>query len=142
MTDHAHFAGMTSSRRHGASRQPLITTVIPAKAGIQTPTAAGIQLAIRLLSNYLMHRIFQALDDPTRRRILELLKKQDLSAGEIASEFEISKPSISHHLDILKQAGLVIAIRRGQFQVYSLNLSVMDEAVAWLLDLNKKKKKA
>jgi ArsR family transcriptional regulator, arsenate/arsenite/antimonite-responsive transcriptional repressor len=89
-----------------------------------------------------MHRIFQALDDPTRRRILELLKKQDLSAGEIASEFEISKPSISHHLDILKQAGLVIAIRRGQFQVYSLNLSVMDEALAWLLDLNKKKKKA
>jgi ArsR family transcriptional regulator len=89
-----------------------------------------------------MHHIFQALDDPTRRKILELLKKQDLSAGQIASEFEISKPSISHHLDILKQAGLVIAIRRGQFQVYSLNLSVMDEAVAWLLDLNKKKKKS
>jgi ArsR family transcriptional regulator, arsenate/arsenite/antimonite-responsive transcriptional repressor len=89
-----------------------------------------------------MHRIFQALDDPTRRRILELLKKQDLSAGEIASEFEISKPSISHHLDILKQAGLVIAIRQGQFQVYSLNLSVMDEAIAWLLELQKKKKKA
>jgi ArsR family transcriptional regulator len=88
-----------------------------------------------------MHRIFQALDDPTRRRILELLKKQDLSAGEIASEFEISKPSISHHLDILKQAGLVIAIRQGQFQVYSLNLSVMDEAIAWLIELNKKKKK-
>ncbi|HZK76975.1 MAG TPA: autorepressor SdpR family transcription factor [Candidatus Kapabacteria bacterium] len=89
-----------------------------------------------------MHRIFQALDDPTRRHILELLKKQDLSAGEIASEFEMSKPSISHHLDILKQAGLVIAIRRGQFQVYSLNLSVMDEALAWLIDLNKKKKKS
>jgi len=89
-----------------------------------------------------MNRIFQSLDDPTRRRILELLKKQDLSAGEIASEFEISKPSVSHHLDILKQAGLVIAIRRGQFQVYSLNLSVMDEAIAWLLDLNKKKKKS
>ncbi len=88
-----------------------------------------------------MNRIFQALDDPTRRRILELLKKQDLSAGEIASEFEMTKPSVSHHLDILKQAGLVIAIRRGQFQVYSLNLSVMDEAIAWLLDLNKKKKK-
>ena len=87
-----------------------------------------------------MHRIFHALDDPTRRHILELLKKQDLSAGEIASEFEMTKPSISHHLEILKQAGLVISIRRGQFQVYSLNLSVMDEAIAWLLDLNKKKK--
>ncbi len=89
-----------------------------------------------------MHRIFHALDDPTRRRILELLKKQDLSAGEIASEFDMTKPSVSHHLDILKQAGLVIAIRQGQFQVYSLNLSVMDEAVAWLLDLSKKKKKS
>lgn len=88
-----------------------------------------------------MHRIFQALDDPTRRRILELLKQRDRSAGEIASEFEMTKPSISHHLDILKQAGLVIAIRQGQFQVYSLNLSVMDEAIAWLLDLQKKKKK-
>lgn len=88
-----------------------------------------------------MHRIFHALDDSTRRRILELLKKQDLSAGEIASEFEMTKPSVSHHLDILKQAGLVIAIRRGQFQVYSLNLSVMDEALAWLLELNKKKHK-
>ncbi len=87
-----------------------------------------------------MHRIFQSLDDPTRRKILELLKKQDMSAGEIASEFEISKPSISHHLDILKQAGLVIAIRRGQFQVYSLNLSVMDEAMAWLIGLTKKQK--
>ncbi len=82
-----------------------------------------------------MHRIFHALDDPTRRHILELLKKQDLSAGEIASEFEMTKPSISHHLEILKQAGLVISIRRGQFQVYSLNLSVMDEAIAWLLNL-------
>ncbi len=88
-----------------------------------------------------MHRIFHALDDPTRRHILELLKKQDLSAGEIASEFEMTKPSISHHLEILKQAGLVISIRRGQFQVYSLNLSVMDEAIAWLLNLNKKKHK-
>ena len=87
-----------------------------------------------------MHRIFQALDDPTRRHILELLKKQDLSAGDIASEFDMTKPSVSHHLDILKQAGLVIAMRRGQFQVYSLNLSVMDEAVTWLLDLKKKRK--
>jgi DNA-binding transcriptional ArsR family regulator len=88
-----------------------------------------------------MNHVFRALDDPTRRKILELLKSKDLPAGEIASEFEMTKPSISHHLDILKQAGLVIAVRRGQFQVYSLNLSVMDEALAWLIGLNKKKSK-
>jgi ArsR family transcriptional regulator len=88
-----------------------------------------------------MNHVFHALDDPTRRQILEMLKSEDLSAGEIASEFEMTKPSVSHHLDILKQAGLVIAMRRGQFQVYSLNLSVMDEALAWLIDLNRKKSK-
>jgi DNA-binding transcriptional ArsR family regulator len=88
-----------------------------------------------------MNHVFHALDDPTRRQILDMLKSKDLSAGEIASEFDMTKPSVSHHLDILKQAGLVIAVRRGQFQVYSLNLSVMDEALAWLIDLNRKKKK-
>ena len=87
-----------------------------------------------------MNRLFKALDDPTRRRILELLQKQDLSAGEIAEEFEMTKPSISHHLDILKQAELVIAVRNGQYQVYSLNLSVMDEAITWMLGLAAKKK--
>ncbi len=85
-----------------------------------------------------MHRIFRALDDPTRRRILELLQEKDLAAGEIADEFAMTKPSISHHLDILKQADLVVAVRQGQFHVYSLNLSVMDEAIGWMLGVRGK----
>ena len=59
-----------------------------------------------------MNNLFKALNDPTRRKILELLKKNDMTAGEIADEFNISKPSISHHLDLLKQAGLVEHLNR------------------------------
>jgi ArsR family transcriptional regulator len=87
-----------------------------------------------------MNSLFKALDDPTRRRILELLQNADLAAGDIAEQFDMTKPSISHHLDILKQAGLVINVRKGQFQVYSLNLSVMDEAIKWMVGLAAKKK--
>jgi DNA-binding transcriptional ArsR family regulator len=78
---------------------------------------------------------FKALADGTRRRILELLREKDLTAGEIAEHFPISKPSISHHLNILKQAGLVSDERRGQNIVYSLNTTVFQEALAWLLEL-------
>lgn len=88
-----------------------------------------------------MNSVFRALNDPTRRRILELLRGHDLSAGEIADEFDMTKPSISHHLDLLKQAGLVLAVRRGQFQVYSINLSVMDEVIEWMLATRGGKKK-
>lgn len=88
-----------------------------------------------------MNSIFRALDDPTRRRILELLRVKDLTAGEIADEFAMTKPSISHHLDILKQAGVVIAIKKGQFQLYSLNMSVMQEAIQWLMGLDTPTKK-
>lgn len=84
---------------------------------------------------------FKALNDPTRRAILELLRKGDLTAGEIAEHFNISKPSISHHLDLLKQAGMVSAVREGQFQRYSLNTTVVDEVIAWLFTLTDKKKK-
>jgi ArsR family transcriptional regulator, arsenate/arsenite/antimonite-responsive transcriptional repressor len=65
-----------------------------------------------------LNLIFKALNDPIRRNILELLKKKgNMSAGEIADQFSISKPSISHHLDLLKQAGLVEVMREGQFFV-------------------------
>lgn len=87
-----------------------------------------------------MNRLFKALDDPTRRRILELLRKRDMTAGDIALEFDMTKPSISHHLDILKQAELVTNLRDGQFQVYSLNLSVLDEAIAWMVGLQTRNK--
>ena len=87
-----------------------------------------------------MNSLFKALNDPTRREILELLKKSDMTAGEIADQFHISKPSISHHLDLLRQAGLVQSIKEGQFIYYSLNTTVMDEVVKWFLGFKTKKK--
>ena len=87
-----------------------------------------------------MNIIFKALNDQTRREIIELLKKGDLTAGEIADRFQISKPSISHHLDLLKQAGLVEAVKQGQFIYYSLNTTVVDDLVKWVLQLKNKKK--
>lgn len=76
---------------------------------------------------------FKALADPTRRRILELLRDGDLTAGEIAEHFDISKPSLSHHLATLKSAGLVSDERRGQNIVYSLNTTVMQDLIGWFL---------
>ena len=84
-----------------------------------------------------MNALFKALNDSTRREILELLKKGDLTAGDIADRFNITKPSISHHLDLLKQAGLVHSTKNGQFILYSLNTTVMDEIVKWLLSFKK-----
>lgn len=76
---------------------------------------------------------FRALADPTRRRILELLRDGDLTAGELAEHFDISKPSLSHHLATLKSAGLVSDERRGQNIVYSLNTTVMQDLIGWFL---------
>lgn len=82
-----------------------------------------------------MNTLFKALNDPTRRKILELLQKEgDMTAGAIMEQFsEMSKPSVSHHLDLLKQANLVIHIKKGQFVHYSLNTTVFDEIITWLL---------
>lgn len=88
-----------------------------------------------------MNALFKALNDSTRREILELLKEKDLTAGEIADQFHISKPSISHHLDLLKQAELVISVKEGQFIYYSLNTTVVDEMIKWLMQFTKPKKK-
>ena len=88
-----------------------------------------------------MNIVFKALNDPTRREILELLKDRDLTAGEIAAQFHISKPSISHHLDLLRQAGLVESIKEGQFIYYSLNTTVVDEILKWVLQFKNKKSK-
>ncbi len=84
-----------------------------------------------------MNSLFKALNDPTRREILELLKEKDLTAGEIADKFSISKPSISHHLDLLRQAGLVVSVKEGQFILYSLNTTVMDEMLRWIMQFKK-----
>jgi len=88
-----------------------------------------------------MNVLFKALNDQTRREIVELLKKGDLTAGEIADHFNISKPSISHHLDLLKQADIITSVKNGQFIHYSLNATVLDELISWVLGLQNKKKK-
>lgn len=82
-----------------------------------------------------MNDTFKALSDPTRRQIIQLLKERDMTAGEIADRFSISKPSISHHLNILKQARIVQDERQGQNMLYSLNLTVIQEAMGWFLGM-------
>ena len=76
---------------------------------------------------------FKALNDDTRRSILELLKSGELSAGDISKEFDISKPSISHHLDLLKQAGLIKSRKRGQFVYYSLQPKTLENVFRWFI---------
>lgn len=83
-----------------------------------------------------MTEVFKALNDETRRKILDLLKEKDLTAGEIADAFDISKPSISHHLDILKRADLVSSIKNGQFVFYSINTTVLEDVMKWLITFN------
>ncbi|TDO71489.1 DNA-binding transcriptional ArsR family regulator [Flavobacterium chryseum] len=84
-----------------------------------------------------MNDIFKALNDATRREILELLKQKDMSAGEIADAFNISKPSISHHLDILKRAELITSEKNGQFIIYSINTTIMEDVLQWILTFKK-----
>ena len=84
-----------------------------------------------------MNAIFKALNDETRRDILELLRKKEMTAGDIADQFHISKPSISHHLDILKRADLVTSEKKGQFVVYSLNTTIVDDILQWIITLKK-----
>jgi DNA-binding transcriptional ArsR family regulator len=86
-----------------------------------------------------VNNAFKALADPTRRKILELLSDKDLNAGEIADYFNISKPSISHHLSILKNAELISDERQGQNIIYSLNTTVFEDMVKWFFDFTEKK---
>lgn len=86
-----------------------------------------------------LNTTLNALADPTRRTVIQLLKKKDLSAGEIAKHFTISLPSLSHHLNILKAANLVSSRRDGQNIIYSLNLSVIDEIIGELYGIIGKK---
>ena len=97
----------------------------------------------RYLYNYIINQVlnllFKALNDQTRREILEYLKEKDMTAGDIADKFNISKPSISHHLDLLRQAGLVVSVKEGQFVYYSLNTTVMDEMLKWIMQFKSEK---
>ncbi len=82
--------------------------------------------------------IFKAMADGNRRKIVQLLRKKEMSAGEIASHFNISKPSISEHLKILKNAGLVESEKKGQFVIYFLNTSVLEDLISYFINILKK----
>jgi ArsR family transcriptional regulator, arsenate/arsenite/antimonite-responsive transcriptional repressor len=86
-----------------------------------------------------MNDVFKALNDETRREILNLLREKDLNAGEIAEKFNISKPSISHHLDLLKRADLITSEKKGQFIYYSVNTTIIDDLLVYILQMKKKK---
>lgn len=80
-----------------------------------------------------MKDVFKALADPTRRHIVTLLKDGDLTAGEISNQFDMSKSSISQHLNVLKQAELVYDNKQGQYIYYTLNTTVFQELVGWTM---------
>ncbi len=84
-----------------------------------------------------MNNIFKALNDTTRREILDYLKNGKMTAGDIADKFNISRPSISHHLDILKRAGLVSSEKKGQFVLYELNTTILEDVLTWIVTLEK-----
>jgi ArsR family transcriptional regulator len=82
-----------------------------------------------------MDIVFKALSDPTRREILRLLSRGEKTAGELASKFDMTKPSMSHHFAVLKDAELISSRRDGQQIWYSLNTTVAQDAMAWVMDL-------
>ena len=87
-----------------------------------------------------LQRTLKALSDLTRQEILNLLKEGPLTAGEIARHFQVSGATISHHLSILKEAGLVLDDRRGKYIYYELNMSVVDELLGWVIALKGEEK--
>lgn len=84
------------------------------------------------LSNF-----FKALSDPTRRKILQLLKEKDLTPTDLLEKLAVTQPTLSHHLDILKRAGLIHGEREGQFIRYSLNMSVLDMTIDYIMQFRK-----
>jgi ArsR family transcriptional regulator, repressor of sdpIR and other operons len=78
---------------------------------------------------------FKALADSTRREILRLLRKREMTAGELADRFDMTKPTMSHHFAVLKEADLVTARRDGQTIWYGLNTTVLEDVVAWAIDV-------
>ena len=82
-----------------------------------------------------MHDTMRALSDPTRREILQMLKKGTMSAGDLAAKFDMSAAAVSRHLAVLKEAELVRDKREGKFINYTLNASVLEEILLWVKDL-------
>jgi ArsR family transcriptional regulator len=78
---------------------------------------------------------FKAIADPTRREILHLLRKEEMTAGDVAACFDMTKPTMSHHFSVLKEAGLVTSRREGQTIWYALNTTVLEDVLAWTMDM-------
>jgi DNA-binding transcriptional ArsR family regulator len=87
-----------------------------------------------------MDLVFKALSDPTRRDILRLLGKREMTAGELAERFDTTKPTMSHHFAVLKEADLIHARRDGQTIWYALNTTVVQDVLRWAMDLSKSSK--
>jgi len=85
-----------------------------------------------------MSETLKAISDPVRRNILELLKEEKRSAGELASEFNLSGATVSYHLTQLKKAGLILESRHKNFIYYELNASVFEEVLVWIYGLGGK----
>lgn len=87
--------------------------------------------------------VFKAIADPTRREILRLLRHEEMNAGDVAARFDMTKPTMSHHFSVLKAAGLITSRREGQTIWYALNTTVLEDVLAWTMDLanNKQREK-
>ena len=97
-----------------------------------------IEISIGLCQrSWFMNEVFKALNDPIRRDILKLLREKDLTVGEIVAEFTIGGPTISHHLDKLKRADLVTFRKEGQFIVYSINTTILDDFIQYMLNFTR-----
>jgi DNA-binding transcriptional ArsR family regulator len=98
------------------------------------------------LVNYLtVSRVFKALSDPTRRRVLTLLRERPMSAGELSEHFDVSKPAMSAHFAVLREAGLIDSQKQGKSVIYELQMSVLEDALlgfaqafGWKLQAGKK----
>ena len=82
-----------------------------------------------------MSSVFKALSDPTRRRVLQLLRKGPMSAGDLSDQFDVSKPTMSAHFAVLREAGLVTMRAEGQKRIYALNVEPLSEIWLWMLQL-------
>ncbi|MBC7622553.1 MAG: winged helix-turn-helix transcriptional regulator, partial [Aeromicrobium sp.] len=79
---------------------------------------------------------FKAIADPTRREILRLLRKHEMTAGDLAERFDMTKPTMSHHFAVLKEADLITSRRDGQTIWYELNTTVLEDVIAWAIDVS------
>lgn len=91
-----------------------------------------MELVIRMSNR---NNAFKAIADPSRREILRLLRRGEMTAGDLAERFDMTKPTMSHHFAVLKEADLIRSRRDGQTIWYSLNTTVLEDVIAWAIDL-------